>query len=79
MGDAAEGEMTFTFENVAPGTYAISILHDENNNMRMDFQDNGMPKENFGMSGDEMLMGPPTFDGAKFEVASEDMEFKIRF
>lgn len=79
MGDAVEGELTFTFKNVVPGTYAISVLHDENNNMRMDFEDSGMPKEHYGMSGNEMAMGPPTFEGAKFEVAEEDLEFKIRF
>lgn len=79
MGDAAAGEMTFTFENVAPGSYAISVLHDENGNMTMDFQDNGMPKESYGMSGNEMNMGPPTFEGAKFEVTEKDLEFKIRF
>ena len=77
--EAAIGEMNFTFENVLPGTYAISVLHDENNNMRMDFQENGMPNERYGFSGNEVLMGPPTFDAVKFEVASEDLEFRIRF
>jgi len=79
MNDAKAGEMTFTFENVTPGSYAVSILHDENSNMAMDFESNGMPKENYGMSGNAMEMGPPTFDGAKFEVADKDLELKIRF
>ncbi|MCW5516985.1 DUF2141 domain-containing protein [Muriicola sp. Z0-33] len=79
MNDAKTGEMTFTFENVVPGTYAVSVLHDENNNMAMDFESNGMPKENYGMSGNLMEMGPPTFEGSKFEVEGEDVELKIRF
>lgn len=79
MGDATEGEVSFTFKNVTPGTYAISILHDENGNMNMDFEDNGMPKESYGMSGNNTAMGPPSFTDAKFEVTSEDLEFKIRF
>ncbi|MEX0290588.1 MAG: DUF2141 domain-containing protein [Flavobacteriaceae bacterium] len=79
MSDASAGEMTFSFENVSPGTYAISVLHDENSNMRMDFQDNGMPSEHYGMSGDVMAMGPPSFNDAKFEVTDEDLELKIRF
>lgn len=79
MNDAKTGEMTFTFENVTPGTYAVSVLHDENNNMAMDFESNGMPKENYGMSGNLMEMGPPTFEGSKFEVEGEDVELKIRF
>ena len=79
MNDAKTGEMTFTFENVVPGTYAVSVLHDENNNMAMDFESNGMPKENYGMSGNLMEMGPPTFEGSKFAVEGEDVELKIRF
>lgn len=76
---AKKGEMTLTFENVQPGSYAIMVLHDKNENNRMDFQANGMPKENYGMSNNEMTMGPPTFADAKFEVAGEDMALTIRF
>lgn len=76
---AVKGAVTLTFENVKSGTYAIMVLHDENDNKRMDFQTNGMPKESYGMSGNAMVMGPPTFDDAKFEVANEDLEFTIRF
>ncbi|NAS11578.1 DUF2141 domain-containing protein [Poritiphilus flavus] len=73
------GELSMTFENVKPGTYAIMVMQDANDNQRMDFQDNGMPKESFGMSGNEMAMGPPNFESAKFEVNGEDLEFRIRF
>lgn len=75
----ADGKVSFTFENVVPGNYAIMALHDENENRRMDFESNGMPKESYGMSGNEMSMGPPSFIDAKFEVAAEDLEFNIRF
>ena len=74
-----DGKITITFENVLPGEYAILALHDENDNKRMDFQDNGMPKESFGMSNNVMLMGPPQYDDAKFKVESEDLELNIRF
>lgn len=73
------GKVSFVFENVPAGTYAIMALHDVNENNRMDFEDSGMPKESYGMSGNEMAMGPPTFDMAKFEANGEDLEFKIRF
>lgn len=73
------GKVTLKFTNVEPGNYAIMALHDANENNRMDFEANGMPKESYGMSGNDMAMGPPTFDGAKFQVADEDMEFTIRF
>ena len=74
-----DGKVEFTFENVVPGTYALMALHDANENNRMDFESNGMPKESYGMSGNDMTMGPPTFDAAKFEVTDKDLEFNIRF
>ncbi len=73
------GELSLTFENVKPGTYAIMVMHDENDNQRMDFEENGMPKENYGVSGNDMAMGPPNFESSKFEITAEDKEFKIRF
>ena len=76
---AKEGELTFVFENVVPGTYAIMTMHDENDNKRMDYEANGMPKESYGTSGNDMTMGPPSFESAKFEVANEDLQFNIRF
>ena len=74
-----KGALTLTFENVQPGTYAILAMQDANDNQRMDFDENGMPKESFGMSGNDMTMGPPNFESAKFEVTDSAKEFKIRF
>ena len=76
---ARKGVITFTFENVAPGTYAISVLHDLNGNQRMDYELNGMPKEPYGMSGNDMSMGPPVFDSVKFDVGDSDLHLRIRF
>lgn len=77
--EIVDGKIKVTFENVAPGTYAVMALHDENDNHAMDFEDNGMPKESYGMSNNPMSYGPPQFATAKFEVASEDLEMNIRF
>jgi len=74
-----DDKVTITFKDVKPGTYAIMVLHDENENRRMDFEENGMPKEYYGMSNNPMSMGPPQFVDAKFEVADDDLEFSIRF
>lgn len=73
-----DGKISITFENVAPGNYAVMVLHDENDNERMDMEPNGMPKESYGMSNNPMLYGPPTFADAKFEL-TKDTELKIRF
>ncbi|MEN1785083.1 MAG: DUF2141 domain-containing protein [Bacteroidota bacterium] len=76
---AKKGALTVTFDDVASGTYAIMAMHDTNDNKRMDFEANGMPKESYGMSGNDMAMGPPSFDMAQFEVADENVTLSIRF
>ena len=55
------------------------VLHDENDNQRMDFEDNGMPKESYGMSNNPRSFGPPIFDDAKFDVDKDDVKLSIRF
>ena len=74
-----DGKISVTFEEVEPGTYAVMALHDENENKRMDFQDNGMPKESYGMSNNPMSYGPPQYASAKFELNDEDIELEIIF
>ena len=74
-----DGKIAITFKNVLPGEYAVMALHDENNNKRMDFGDNGMPIESYGMSNNVMAFGPPQYDDAKFKVGEEDLELSIRF
>ncbi len=69
----------FTFDDVKPGTYAIMVLHDENENSRMDYEPNGMPREAYGMSNNPISYGPPQFGEAKFEMGSEDKQVIIRF
>lgn len=74
-----DGKVTVTFENVTPGEYAILALHDANDNKRMDFQDNGMPKESYGVSNNVMAMGPPNYEDAKFKVEDKNLDLNIRF
>ena len=60
---------TLRFHGVAPGTYAIALLHDENGNGRADRALGMMPREGFGFSNDAPVrMGPPTFGDAAIEV-----------
>jgi uncharacterized protein (DUF2141 family) len=73
------GKATITFKNVVPGIYAIMVLHDENENGKMDFQDNGRPKEDYGTSNNPISYGPPQFSDSKFKVSNEDLNIKIRF
>jgi uncharacterized protein (DUF2141 family) len=71
------GMATAIFENVEPGSYAIMVLHDLNENNTMDFDVNRMPTEAYGMSNNPMNYGPPTWADAKFNVAA-DVEMEVR-
>lgn len=73
-----DGKATFTFENVKAGEYAILVLHDKNENGRMDFEANGMPIEAYGVSNNSMSFGPPSYENAKFNVNNDDLELTIR-
>jgi len=68
-GAAPNGESaTFTFENLAPGSYAVMATHDENGNGKMDSNVLGMPQEGYGFSNNPRVMRKPTWDEARFEV-----------
>lgn len=74
-----DGKISVTFEGVAAGTYAIVCLHDKNSNERMDFDSNGMPQEDYGSSNNNMRMGPPNFEDAKFTVENKSLDLTVRF
>lgn len=76
---AEKGSLALTFTHIHPGAYAVSVLHDENDNNRMNFETNGMPKENYAMSQNPMLMGPPTFKDVKFTIDRADLNLTLRF
>ncbi|MGC3943378.1 MAG: DUF2141 domain-containing protein [Chryseolinea sp.] len=64
-----EKEMEIEFQDLTPGDYAISVLHDENQNKDMDQGRLGIPKEGYGFSNDATgMMGPPSFRKARFHV-----------
>ncbi|WP_437577199.1 DUF2141 domain-containing protein [Sorangium sp. So ce887] len=60
---------TCTFVDVAPGTYAVAVLHDENKNGKMDTNVLGMPIEGYGVSNNKTrALSAPTWDESKFVV-----------
>ena len=76
---AASGTIRLVFDNVAPGTYAIALLHDENRNGRADRALSMIPREGFGFSRDAPVrMGPPSFDSAAFTVRASPVSQAIR-
>ena len=76
--EIVDGKATVTFTNILPGTYGVTIFHDKNGNKILDFEPNGMPKEMYGVSNNPMSYGPPQWNDAKFDVASEPVSLDIR-
>ena len=74
-----KGIGTVQFHNVPKGDYAVICFHDENENKKMDFYENGMPKESYGTSNNVFLMGPPQFDDSKFVVGDKEVKLEIKF
>jgi uncharacterized protein (DUF2141 family) len=73
-----DGTARWTIEGVPPGTYAVRLYHDENDNGELDTNMFGVPQEPFGFSNDARgSMGPPDFDEAAFTVASDSLSMTI--
>ena len=72
------GHATCSFADVASGTYAVSVTHDENSNDKLDYNFIGMPSEGVGASnnarGNE---SPPKFDAAAFACRSRATDITI--
>jgi uncharacterized protein (DUF2141 family) len=75
------GSPHIRFTDLAPGSYAIAVIHDENNNAKLDtFM--GMPREGFGFSRNPGIgFGPPRFDVVRFDVGGDAVrqQVKIRY
>tara|TARA_R110000772_G_scaffold152407_1_gene263164 strand:+ start:1029 stop:1457 length:429 start_codon:yes stop_codon:yes gene_type:complete len=78
VGEIKDGKSVVILNNVVPGEYGITLVHDKNNNKRMDFDSSGMPLEMFGVSNNNMSYGPPLWSDAKFDVAATPIEMEIR-
>lgn len=74
-----DGKSSVTFENVEPGDYSVLCFHDKNDNGKMDFEESGMPMEDYGASNNVMSFGPPNFLDSKFSVSNEDVKLEIKF
>lgn len=73
------GTATVVFNKLAPGTYAVSVLHDENGNQKMDTNFLGIPKEGYGASmNPKVRLRAPRFDEAKFELTEDAMTIEIK-
>jgi len=58
------------FDDLPAGAYALSLIHDENGNGKLDTR-LGIPREGVGFSRNPRLMfGPPGFDAVRMEIGA---------
>src|SRR5688572_15373195 len=80
MEKATGDSITVVFENLKPGKYAVSVLHDANKNKDLDQNKLGIPKEGFGFSNNVTgAMGPPSFERALIDLLDQkDLDINIK-
>jgi len=63
--------LPITFTDLTPGRYAVQVLHDANDNGKLDTNIVGMPTEGYGFSNNPNVMRRANFDEAAFELTAE--------
>lgn len=66
------------FEGLAPGSYAVQVMHDQNGNGRLDSNFLGRPIEGYGYSNNPQVMRKATFDEARVDVGEGDTRIQLR-
>lgn len=78
IGSISDGHSTVVFKDLAPGTYVVNILHDENENGKVD-KGFILPIEGLGFSNYESIgiTNRPKYSKASFEL-SADMTIEVK-
>lgn len=64
------------FRDIPPGEYAVSVLHDEDNDAKLRTNFLGMPREGYGASG-EATPGKPRWEKAVFPLHRRTLRLRI--
>ncbi|MBA4417069.1 MAG: hypothetical protein C0392_04040 [Syntrophus sp. (in: bacteria)] len=66
------------FQDIAPGTYALVVAHDENMNGKLDANWLGAPTEGYGFSNDaKAWLRAPSFSAASFSFDGKNLDLTI--
>ena len=66
------------FKDIPYGTYAVSVLHDDNCNGKMDKTFVGIPEKGFGVSNNPKIRyGPPDFQESRFTLHADNVDLVI--
>ena len=72
------GKANFKLTDLPPGTYAIGVIHDQDNNGKLSTNAVGYPTEKFGFSKNpKVYFGPPSFEKAAFVLGKTAVSLEI--
>jgi uncharacterized protein (DUF2141 family) len=78
-GDISDHHAVCEFVGIPPGTYAVSLFHDENSNGKLDTNFMGIPREGVGASNNAKgHFGPPQFEAAAFRFPGGRLNLTIK-
>lgn len=71
-------QVAFTISDLAPGTYALAVIHDQDNNGKLSSNAVGYPIEKFGFSNNpKVYFSPPAFEKAAFILGKTPVKVTI--
>jgi len=71
--------LLITFKNLKAGSYAVAIIHDQNNDGTLNSNRLGIPSEGFGFSSNpEVRTSAPKFGEAAFLVAGPNTNIQVQ-
>ncbi|MCG6134445.1 MAG: DUF2141 domain-containing protein [Nostoc sp. LLA-1] len=71
--------LELTFDNLQAGSYAVAVIHDQNNDQTLNRNNLGMPIEGFGFSRNpEVRTSAPKFSDAAFLLAGPNTIIQIQ-
>ncbi|MEA5581738.1 DUF2141 domain-containing protein [Nodularia harveyana UHCC-0300] len=71
--------LTVTFHNLQAGSYAVAVIHDQNQDQILNRNNLGMPIEGFGFSRNpQVRTSPPKFKDAAFVLAGPNTVIPIQ-
>jgi uncharacterized protein (DUF2141 family) len=76
---AIKGTQQIQIDGIVPGNYAIAIIHDENNDGKLNLNLIGIPKEPTGASNGAVgKMGPPKYKDAVILISAATKTIAIK-
>ena len=75
---AKPGEPVVFKFNLPAGSYAVQVMHDENDNGNLDTNFMGIPLEGYGFSNNPQVMRRAFFSEAKFDVTGAPTAIVVR-